>query len=92
MLKYLPTLIIVGLLVYCLIDCLQTRAEAVRNLPKLVWLALILLLPLFGSVGWLLAGRADGQTRRGGLGPTRRPQGPDDDPDFLRGLDKGPTR
>jgi len=91
-LKYLPTLLLVGLSVYCLIDCLQTRAEAVRNLPKLVWLLLIALLPLLGSVGWLLAGRADGQTRRDGRGPIRGPQGPDDDPDFLRGLGKGPKR
>ena len=90
MVKYLPTLLVVGLSIYCLIDCLQTRAEVVRNLPKLVWLLLILLLPPFGSIGWLLAGRAEGQARRGG--PATKPQGPDDDPDFLRGLGKGPKR
>lgn len=90
MLRYLPTLLVVGLSVYCLIDCAQTRSEVVRNLPKLVWLLLIVLLPPFGSIGWLLAGRAEGQARRDGRGPARPPQGPDDDPDFLRGLGKGP--
>ena len=92
MVKYLPTLLVVGLTIYCLIDCVQTRPEAVRNLSKPVWLLLILLLPPFGGIGWLLAGRAEGEARRGGRGPVRGPQGPDDDPDFLRGLGKGPRR
>ena len=92
MLRYLPTLVVVGLLVYCLIDCVQAPSEVVRALPKPVWLLVILLLPLLGSVAWLLAGRPDGQGRRGGPPPPRRPQGPDDDPDFLRRLGRGPSR
>ena len=87
MLRYLPTLLVVGLLVYCLIDCVQAPASSVRTLPKVAWLLVIVLLPLLGSVGWLLAGRPTGPARRGG--PPRPPQGPDDDPDFLRGLDGG---
>lgn len=89
--RYLPALLVVGLLVYCLIDCLQAPTEAVRNLPKPVWLLLIVLLPTLGSIGWLLAGRPGGSARPGGPQRPRGPQGPDDDPDFLRGLG-GPTR
>lgn len=92
MLRYLPTVLVVGLVIYCLIDCAQSAADSVRSLPKPLWLLVILLLPLFGSVGWLIAGRPTGGERPGGPGPRRGPQGPDDDPDFLRGLGGGPAR
>ena len=90
MLRYVPTVLVIGLAIYCLIDCFQSSNETVRNLPKLVWALLIVLLPLFGSIGWLVAGRPAGNPRPGSGGPRRGPQGPDDDPDFLRGLG-GPT-
>lgn len=91
MLKYLPALLVGVLLVYTLIDCARAPAEIIRNLPKPVWLLLILLLPPIGSVGWLIAGRPGGASRSGRDRP-RGPQGPDDDPDFLRGLGGGPSR
>jgi hypothetical protein len=75
----------IGLLVYCLIDCLQTDSLLVRNLPKLAWVALIVLVPVAGSIAWLVAGRP--------LRQPPRPAGtiaPDDDPDFLRGLRRPP--
>jgi hypothetical protein len=79
----LLTIIELGLLVYCLIDCIQTDSTTVRNLPKLGWLLLILVFPLVGGIAWLVAGRPR-------PGPSRRwaspPRGPDDDPDFLRRL------
>lgn len=94
MLRYLPSVLVIGLAIYCLIDCLQASADTVRNLPKLVWALLIVLLPLFGSIGWLVAGRPAGDPRPGRGGPRRGPQGPDDDPDFLRDLggNGGPRR
>lgn len=91
MLRYLPTIVAVGLLVYCLLDCAQTPQGSVRNLPKAAWLLVIVLVPVVGGIAWLLAGRADGSSRPGGEPPRRGPQGPDDDPDFLRGLDRGPS-
>jgi hypothetical protein len=52
---------------------------------------MILLLPLVGGVAWLIAGRPVSILDtvlgpRGGDGPPRGPLGPDDDPDFLKGL------
>ena len=90
------------LLVYCLVDCLQTEPAAVRTLPKPLWVLLIIVLPLFGGVGWLLAGKPEGaptgarraswpSTSSGGSSGYERPQpprGPDDDPEFLRSLHK----
>ena len=71
-----------------------TRAR-VRGLPKVVWVFVILLFPFVGPLGWLLAGRpraADGPgaspwgPRQQSERRDRRPMGPDDDPDFLKGL------
>jgi Phospholipase_D-nuclease N-terminal len=87
-----------ALLVYCLIDCIQTESVLVRNLPKPFWLVLIVLLPLVGGIAWLVAGRpenaATAATGRGPWPPSRargasgyqppRPLGPDDDEEFLR--------
>ena len=53
----LPLLLEVGLTIYCLIECARTPSGYVRNLPKWVWITLILVIPLVGSIIWLLAGR-----------------------------------
>jgi hypothetical protein len=86
-LRALPVIVALGLAIYCFLDCIQTDARRVQTLTKGAWLVGILLVPLFGPLGWLMRGRPRG-TSRGG--PTRRgpapPRGPDDDPDFLRGL------
>ena len=84
MLRYLPALLSLALTVYCVVDAIQTEDAAVRSLPKLAWLALILLFPLVGSVAWLIAGRPPGRPRLTRQPP--RPRGPDDDPDFLKDL------
>lgn len=94
MTRALPLLLVLGFLVYCLVDCLQTPEERVRGLPKVVWVLLILILPVIGGVAWLVVGRPAGGMSGGTRGPGRgggRPQGgrpiaPDDDDDFLRGL------
>ena len=70
--------------IYCLVDCAQTPAEQLRNLPKWAWIAIIIIFSLIGSIGYIIAGRAP----RGGFGsgPKRRVLPPDDDPDFLKNL------
>ncbi|GGK58560.1 PLDc N-terminal domain-containing protein [Ornithinimicrobium pekingense] len=77
--------------IYCVVDAVQTDDSDVRGLPKPLWLVMILLFPMVGGVAWLIAGRPTsiletllGPRRRGG--PPRGPIGPDDDPDFLKGL------
>lgn len=84
------------LLVYCLLDVATTPADKVRELPKPVWLLLVILLPLIGGVAWLVAGRPRPGDRAGrGPGLRRppdrptgpmRPSSPDDDEEFLRSL------
>jgi Phospholipase_D-nuclease N-terminal len=75
MVRVLPALIELGLLIYALIDCIQTPDKAVRNLPRWGWLILIILIPYVGPIAWLFAGRPlrSGAAQRGGPWPTSRP-------------------
>lgn len=95
MLRVLPFIIEIGLLVYCLVDCIQTDSVLVRNLPKGAWILLIVVLPLVGGIAWLVAGRPE-RAARASSAPwpstatagfpeyeRPRPLGPDDDPGFL---------
>ena len=92
MLRYVPALLSLALTVYCVIDAFQTDEADMRTLPKVAWVMIVVLLPVVGPVAWLLGGRP-----RRGTPPSRppqrrpddrnrRPRGPDDDPDFLKGI------
>ena len=71
------------LFVYAAVDVLSTPGSQVRTLPRRAWFV-VLLLPLFGPVLWLLSGRpARGTARSRSRPPSRR--APDDD-EFLREL------
>ena len=45
------------LMVYCALNVITTPEGDARNLPKLLWLLLVLFFPLVGSIAWLVAGR-----------------------------------
>jgi hypothetical protein len=96
-LRWIPIVVEIGLLVYALLDCIQTESLTVRNLPKTLWVLLIIFLPIVGSVAWLVAGRpAHTASTHAGSWPSTRPSGspqrkgpplgPDDDPEFLASL------
>ncbi|KAB7746444.1 hypothetical protein GA707_02805 [Nostocoides sp. F2B08] len=85
MTRVVPVLIGLGLAIYALVDCIQTDQSRVRGIAKTFWLILIVVVPFLGPLGWLLAGKERARPDRGG-GRRRGPLGPDDDPDFLRGL------
>jgi hypothetical protein len=87
--RYLPVLLWIGLLVYCLVDVIQADEARVRVLPKTLWILVIVLLPFVGPIAWLLAGRpvSGAGAARSSFGVRRnRPAAPDDDPDFLAAL------
>ncbi|WP_218222103.1 PLD nuclease N-terminal domain-containing protein [Nesterenkonia sp. Act20] len=71
-----------GLLIYSLIECLQTPRHRIRVLPRIAWIAVIVLLPIVGAGLWLGFGRVR-DPKKGSQAP-QRPSSPDDDPDFLR--------
>ncbi|MDQ1519425.1 MAG: hypothetical protein QOI55_498 [Actinomycetota bacterium] len=49
-------LALLGLWLFALVDCISTDASRCRNLPKLLWVIVVLIVPL-GSVLWLMLGR-----------------------------------
>jgi hypothetical protein len=61
---------------WAIIDCIATDAARCRNLPKGVWLILVLLLPAIGSIAWLLLGRPEKAHWRPGSGDYARPRRP----------------
>jgi Phospholipase_D-nuclease N-terminal len=89
--RYLPVLLVIGLEIFALIDCIQTSNDKARHLPKLAWILLIIFVPIAGAVAWLFAGRSRGAQVEygrpahpgGAIGRSSGPLGPDDDPDFL---------
>lgn len=95
-------LVVLALWIYCIFDVISTDEAVMRNLPKVLWIVIVIFLPTIGSLSWLLLGRperagfAPGGTtyrpepRRGQerWGPrTRGVLAPDDDPRFLAQLD-----
>jgi len=50
-------LVLVGLWLFCIIDVITTPEAQIRNLPKTVWLLLVIVLADLGSIAWLVAGR-----------------------------------
>jgi hypothetical protein len=86
-------LIFLGVWIFCIIDVITTPESQCRNLPKLAWLFIVILLVDIGSVAWLVAGRTwNGQPLRPLAGtparPGQRPKAtnPDDDEEFLASL------
>lgn len=88
--RVLLVLAVLSASIFCIIECIQTEEHEVRNLPKIVWVLLILLAPVVGPVAWFVAGRP--RRERRGARPAgavkRQPAAPDDDPMFLAGLDR----
>lgn len=84
--KALLIVVAVALFVYALFDLIAAPKQNVRFLPKPVWFLVLLIAPI-GPILWLLFGHAR-QRPRPGPAPKRIPPilGPDDDPDYLRGL------
>jgi hypothetical protein len=50
-------LVTLALWIFCLVEVIGTDEGAIRNLPKVGWLLIVLLFPFAGSVAWLAAGR-----------------------------------
>ncbi|WP_327005927.1 PLD nuclease N-terminal domain-containing protein [Dactylosporangium sp. NBC_01737] len=97
--RALPFLIVLVATLVALIDCLSTDRDDVRGLPKVVWCLVILLLPVVGVIAWFFAGRPLATEQPAGVPPaggSRRrqpkPVAPDDDPEFLRGIDTSRSR
>jgi hypothetical protein len=99
---------VLALWVYCIFDVIATNEGVMRNLPKVLWLLIVIFVPTVGSIAWLLLGRPE----RAGFAPgsatyhpeprsgthdmsSRRSYGvlaPEDDPRFIADLDERTER
>jgi hypothetical protein len=82
-------LVAIGVWIFCIIDVITTPEGEARNLPKLVWLLIVIILMDIGSIAWLVAGRD--WNRVPAVRPqrptgARLPTNPDDDDEFLSTL------
>jgi hypothetical protein len=70
---------------WALLDCIATDSAMIRNLPKVMWILIVLFLPLVGSFLWLLLGRPEKAGWQPGsvdYSSSRRPIGPEDSPRY----------
>jgi hypothetical protein len=73
----------VAFTIYTFVDVLLTDRSRVRAFPKVLWAAVVALLPVIGGLLWLVVGKARRASRAGS-----RTIAPDDDPTFLRTLNR----
>lgn len=76
-----------------LISCLSVSDKrAIRTLPRFVWVILIVVVPVAGPVAWFGFGRPvtirTSRSRRLLAADPPRAAAPDDDPEFLRTLER----
>jgi hypothetical protein len=91
-------LVVLALWLYCILDVITTDEAAVRNLPKLAWVLIVIFLVEIGAIVWLIAGRPQARQAslpdKGNAGippeydrPGRMPaSNPDDDAAWLMQL------
>jgi hypothetical protein len=84
----LVPLLLLGLWIYCIFDVIASDDVLIRNLPKGIWLLIVIFLPDVGSLAWLLLGRPLFAGWRPGDTTRRAPKrviGPEDRDDFPTG-------
>jgi len=73
-------IVAVALYIWFVIDVAQTPKSGIRNLPRGVWLLIVVVLPILGGLIWMLAGRPKRSRHH------KTSAAPDDDPKFLAKL------
>ena len=63
-LQLLFTVIVFVVWVYTLVNVAMTPSAAVRTLPKVAWVVLVLIFPILGTAGWFIFGRPNAASLR----------------------------
>ena len=98
MVRNLGYLLLIALVVFAIVDCLQSEDDERAGMPKWAWIILMIVFPLVGSIAYLVVSRTmrARRTTQPDGGRSRPPAGklppgpaaPDDDPEFLWLLDQ----
>lgn len=80
-----------GIWIYGFVDAIRADKDAVRTMPKAVWVLITLLFPIIGCLLWLAFGRPRTAADRGRTASSGF-HAPDDDEDFLRFLEQKERR
>ena len=70
---------------WALLDCIATDAALCRNLPKVLWIIIVVILADIGAFAWLLLGRPERSSWRPGstdYSEPRRPIALEDSPRY----------
>jgi hypothetical protein len=85
--------------VYCVVDVLRSGEDERLGVPRFLWVLLVVMLPFFGGIAWLVVSGVQ-RSGRAQYAPRVRPRrsdapeppprvvAPDDDPEFLRSLER----
>jgi hypothetical protein len=66
-------------MIFALVDIIRADQSMIRYLDKPIWIIIVILLPLIGSVLWFVIGRDSGQSvELGSFGDPRRRETPRD--------------
>lgn len=57
---FLFSLLVIALMIGALVDIITRDDSQVKHLPKMVWIIIVILLPLIGSLLWFAIGREYG--------------------------------
>lgn len=69
--------LLLALLVGALVDIITSEQWRIRHLPKMLWIIIVILMPLIGSILWFAIGRNYARpVDRGSFGDPRRREGP----------------
>lgn len=79
----LGVVLYIAITVYAVIDAATSDRGDVRGVSKSAWIPIIVLLPVLGAVLWFLLGRPRFEPQ-----PHTQSMAPDDDPAFLRDLER----
>jgi len=74
-------IVIIAFMIFAIVDLLLTSPARVRGVPKPVWAAIVILLPVVGAILWFWIGKESSH-------PAESPRmvHPDDDPSFLANI------
>ncbi len=86
MLRVAGIIVLLAVYIWFMVDVVSSPRSSVRNLPKGIWLLIVVFVPIIGGGLWVLFGRT--KPIGGGRRLRRMPSAPDDDPRFLAKLDE----